>query len=149
MKTTKTITVTKTNAILGAACIALAIAGTAVVASNATISAVNEKAVAIAQAQAPRENILDQNLTITGDRGAWMVGFNRVPYDYAQVSITYSNEDGSPLSAGEFTTEITDDGLYLVADGIAPGDYQVILHADDLYPSQLSGDIVFQVEVRE
>lgn len=149
---TKTLTVSRTTAILGAAAVVLAISGTSVVSTGATIDAVNDariRTVNTVSHLAINERIETQAPRMSRDGNTRVTYFQEVKYAYEQVSITYAHEDGSPLTEGEFTMQNGENGLHIHADGVAPGDYIVVLHADDLYPSQLSGDIVFKVEVTE
>ncbi|GAA3020406.1 hypothetical protein [Microbacterium dextranolyticum] len=67
-----------------------------------------------------------------------------IPLDYATVSITFERADGSPVE-GKFEAKGQDGGLALIATGVSPGTYRVVV--EQLRPSEIDHPLVFTVEV--
>lgn len=67
-----------------------------------------------------------------------------IALDYDTTSITFDRTDGAPVE-GTFETRQTDAGLELVATGVSPGTYRVVV--EQLRPSEIDRPLVFTVEV--
>lgn len=67
-----------------------------------------------------------------------------IPLHYDTTSITFDRTDGAPVE-GTFSTAQTDSGLELVATGVSPGTYRVVV--EQLRPSEIPTPLVFTVEV--
>ena len=70
--------------------------------------------------------------------------YSFAPLHYDTVSITFERADGSPVE-GKFETSQTDAGLALIATGVSPGDYRVVV--EQLRPSEIPTPLVFFVEI--
>lgn len=66
------------------------------------------------------------------------------PLHYSTVSITFERADGSPVE-GKFEAKGQDGGLALIATGVSPGTYRVVV--EQLRPSEIDHPLVFAVEV--
>ncbi|MBF9335411.1 hypothetical protein G3N30_03915 [Microbacterium lacticum] len=67
-----------------------------------------------------------------------------IPLHYDTTSITFERADGAPVE-GKFETRQTDAGLALIATGVSPGTYRVVV--EQLRPSEIPTPLVFTVEV--